>query len=211
VARRIRHHVNPLKVDYLAIGAERIALPAQGPVEVELGCADACWLFERAAAQPDLTLVGLEIRAPLVGEVNRRAAASGLGGRLRAVYANISLDLENLFAGGSVDRFVVNFPDPWFKRRQHKRRLVTDALAHVLWRQLRSGGEVFFQSDVWALALEAMAVLEAADAQFENVRGPWSFLNANPFGAHSKREQQCVARARPIWRLLYRKRALRPQ
>jgi len=206
--RRVRHHVNPLKSDFLVTGAARLALPSGALVEVELGCADARWLFERAAAECDHMLVGLEIRRELVRKVNARAAALALAPRVRAVYANISQDLERLFAGGEVSRFVLNFPDPWFKRRQKKRRLVTPELVDVLWHKLTPRGEIFVQSDVWDLALDAMAVLEAADDKLENARGPWSFLRENPFGARSKREANCAERDQPVWRMLYRKRGV---
>ena len=211
MSKRIRHHVNPLRLDFYATGAQRVELPADRPVEVELGCADARWLFERAAADPNLALVGVEIREELVKLVQRRVRASGLDHRLRVVYANINQDLDTLFAGGSVARFVINFPDPWFKQRQRKRRLMTDELVRDLWRKLRAGGEVFFQSDVWDLALDAMDVLERADDAFENVRGPWSFLGKNPYGVRSKREANCQEEGRAIWRMLYRKMGLSPR
>jgi tRNA (guanine-N7-)-methyltransferase len=209
MSKRIRHHVNPLRLDFFATGAQRVELPADRPVEVELGCADARWLFERAKVDPSLALVGVEIREELVKLVQRRAQASGLD--LRIVFANINQDLETLFAGGRVARFVVNFPDPWFKQRQRKRRLVTDDLVRVLWTKLRAGGEVFFQSDVWDLALDAMDVFERADDAFANVRGAWSFLPRNPFGAQSKRELYCEEDRRPIWRMLYQKKGLSPR
>jgi len=208
VPRRIRHHVNPLKSDFLSTGAEPILLPAGPPVEVELGCADARWLFERAAADCVPLLIGVEIRRELVRKVNARATASSLAPRVRAVYANISQDLGRLFAGGEVTRFVLNFPEPWFKRRQKKRRLVTPELVDILWQKLAPRGEVFFQTDVWDLALDAMAVFEAADDTFENAAGAWSFLRGNPFGARSQREDRCIERGRPIWRILYQKKAI---
>ena len=65
---RVRHHVNPLKVDYARTGAARVALPERGEVEVELGCADAQFLFGRAARDPALTCVGVEIRLDRIYE-----------------------------------------------------------------------------------------------------------------------------------------------
>ncbi len=209
MSKRIRHHVNPLRLDFYQTGAQPLTLPAGRPVEVELGCADARWLFERAARDPELALVGVEIREELVKLVDRRVRASGLDDRLQVVYANINQDLDTLFAGGSVTRFVVNFPDPWFKQRQRKRRLMTPALVAAMWRKLHAGGEIFFQSDVWDLALDAMDVFEEMDALVENVRGPWSFLRENPYGVQSLREVRVTEKALPIWRMLYRKRALR--
>ncbi len=199
---RIRHHVNPLKGDF-GPRAVAVPLPDAGEVEVELGCADARFLFERAAAHPAVTCVGVEIRADLVEDVNRRAAAAGLA-NLRAVFAHINLDLDRLFPDGRLARVFVNFPDPWFKRRHQKRRALTAEVADEIARKLADGGELLFQSDVFDLALDAMAVIEAS-GRFANVRAPWSFLDDHPFGARSLREVRVAERGLRIWRMLYQK------
>ena len=82
----------------------------------------------------------------------------------------MSVDMGRLFADGSVRRFFLNFPDPWFKSRQHKRRVIGPALMADVARALAPGGELFVQTDIFALALEAMAALEEAPA-FVNVDG----------------------------------------
>lgn len=183
---------------------EPLALPPGRDVEVELGCADARFLFERAPRHPEATFVGLEIRQPLVKQVNRIAAAEGVA-NLSAVFCNINVDLPDLFADGTLARVFVNFPDPWFKRRHQKRRLMNDELVAVLHRKLRRDGELFFQSDVFDLALDAMAVLEEAPDRFANVRGPWSFVRDNPYDAKSLREVRCEERGLRIWRMCYRR------
>ena len=72
---------------------------------------------------------------------------------------------------------------------------------------LRPGGDLLVQSDVWDIALDAMAVIEGRDDAFENVRGPWSFWRGpNPFGVRSWRESHCEDEGLPIWRILYRRR-----
>jgi tRNA (guanine-N7-)-methyltransferase len=171
------------------------------PVEVEIGCADAEFLFARAQVEPRGAFVGLEIRADLVEAVNRWACERGLL-HLQAVYANANSDLDRLFAPGSVDCFHVNFPDPWFKQRHRKRRLVTPELAQQLATTLRPGGQLFFQSDVWDLALDAMAVFESTPG-LVNTRGGWSFVRTNPFQVCSRRERRVLERGLPVWRLLF--------
>ena len=204
VARRIRHHVNPLRSPFWAReGAPTLTQPA-GDVEAELGCADARFLFERAPQHPSSYFLGLEIREPLVDEVNQKAAEAGLG-NLRAVFCNINVDLPTLVPDASLARVFINFPDPWFKRRHQKRRLMNDELVEVLHRKLRADGELFFQSDVFDLALDAMAVLEGAHDRFANRAGPWSFARENPYGAKSLREVRCEERGMRIWRMCYRR------
>src|SRR5687768_8337064 len=118
---RHRHHVNPLKMTFFARQATQLELPPGREVEVELGCAEAQFLFERAAARPDLVPIGLEIREELCAEVNERARREG--SPVRAVFCHANLELPDLFPPASVTRFFVNFPDPWFKRRHKKRRV----------------------------------------------------------------------------------------
>jgi tRNA (guanine-N7-)-methyltransferase len=203
--RRVRHHVNPLRSDFLARRATPLALPdASTDVEVELGCADARFLFERAPRHPRTLFIGLEIRQPLVAQVNREAAALGVP-NLRAHFAHVNLDLPWLFADGRLARLFLNFPDPWFKRRHHKRRVVTPEFAAVLAHKLRPGGELFFQSDVWDLALDAMAALED-EPRLQNVDGPWTFARANPYDARSLREVRVSERGLRVWRMRYVRR-----
>ncbi|MCS6912157.1 MAG: tRNA (guanosine(46)-N7)-methyltransferase TrmB [Myxococcales bacterium] len=206
-SRRVRHHVNPLKLEFLQMAPPPLPLPP-GPVEVELGCADARFLFERARQHPGTSLIGIEIRPEWVRRVNERARAQGVP-NVAAVHANINQDLPALFRPGQVDRFFLNFPDPWFKRAQHKRRVLDLALAEQLRELLRPGGELLFQSDVFEVALAALEVLERT-AGLTNVCGEWSFCRQNPYGARSLREIRAEERGLRIWRLLFQ-RATAPQ
>lgn len=200
---RIRQHVNPLGLHFEAFRGERPSLPVGRPVEIEIGCAEAQFLFERAARDPARSYVGLEIREDLVRIVNRRARTAGLP--VHAVFCQAQLHLPELFAPGSVERVYVNFPDPWFKRRHQKRRMVDAVLADGIARVTRPGADVFVQTDVWAIALDAMTVLEA-DGRFANAAGEWSFWRAgNPYGVRSWREQHAEETGLPIWRILYRR------
>ena len=200
---RIRQHVNPLKSDFLVPRGLRIEPPPGREVEVEIGCAEAWFLFDRVRADRRRWAVGLEIRRELVEPVNARARELGLP--VHAVFCHANIDLPGMFRPGTVARFFVNFPDPWFKKRHHKRRLLDEAVVSACVAALRPGGELFFQSDVWELALEAMAALEA-EPRLANAAGPWSFWrDANPYGARSRREVACAEEGLPVWRILYRR------
>jgi len=201
---RVRQHVNPLKSDLLEIAdVPRIEVPPGCALEVELGAAEAHSLFDRAVADRDTSFVGVEIRLELVGPANEESARRGLG-NVRSVFANMSVDLPRLFAPQSVRRFFLNFPDPWFKSRQHKRRVIGPPLVAEIGRALAPGGELYVMTDIFALALEAMASLEAS-ALYESARGPWTFAQDNPYGAKSRRERQCEDEGARVWRLLYRR------
>lgn len=198
--RRVRHHVNPLGIHFL--DTQAVPVPTRGrPIEVELGCADARFLFERAPRHPGTDFVGVEIRRPLVEEVNERANQLGLS-NLRAVFANITTELDVLFADDSLTRVFVNFPDPWFKERHKNRRLMTKELGATIARKLLPGGELLFQSDIWDLGLDAMAALELVPS-LRNRAGAWCFLRDNPYAERSLREVRVEERGIRVWRAFY--------
>ena len=200
---RIRQHVNPLRSDFLQIGVERLELPEGRPVEVELGSAEAHFLMERAVEAPERSYVGVEIRREMAELANRECERRGLA-QVRSVFANISVDLPRLFAPASISRFFINFPDPWFKQRQRKRRVVGEELVDQLVPLLSADGEVHVATDIFDIALDAMAVLEReTPRRFRSLHEPWSFLPSSRFAARSWRERHCEAEGIRIWRLAY--------
>jgi len=199
---RQRQHVNPLGFGFETFRGQRPRLQPGRRTEVEVGCADAQFLFERAAVDPKANYVGIEIRDFLVAEVNRMAAELALP--VQSIFCNANNHLSELFAVASVDHVYVNFPDPWFKHRHRKRRMVDTTLVRHIHRILQPGGTLFFQSDVWSVALAALDVFERHDDLFENLAGEWSFWKeGNPYGARSWREQNCEQQELPVWRLLF--------
>ena len=202
---RIRQHTNPLLAAYDRFRGERPALHPGWPLEVEIGCAEAQFLFERAAREPAGNYVGLEIREELVHLVNKKARE--LAAPVTAVFCQAQKHLLEIFEPATVDRIYINFPDPWFKRRHAERRMVDDALIAGCAQIARPGGELLMQTDVWELAIEAMAALEARDDAFVNRAGPWTFWRGgNPYGVRSWREQNAEETGLPVWRLLYTRR-----
>jgi tRNA (guanine-N7-)-methyltransferase len=199
---RIRQHVNPRGAHYARFRGEPPPAARERSIEVEIGCADARFLFERAARDPDRLYVGLEIREDLVDLVNKRARRAAVP--VHAVFCHAQLHMAEVFAPASVACVFVNFPDPWFKRRHRARRMVDASLVDVIARVATRGAEVFVQTDVWEIALDAMSAFER-DGRFANDAGEWSFWRGgNPYGARSWREEHAEAAGLAIWRLRYR-------
>lgn len=199
---RIRQHVNPTQLHFARFRGDRPPLDGRA-VEVEIGCAEAQFLFERAARDPSRLYVGLEIREDLVTLVNRRARE--LGAPVHAVFCQAQLHMSEVFPSGSIDRVYINFPDPWFKRRHQNRRMIDEALADGIANAVRPGADVFVQTDVWDIALDAMTTFDS-DERFVNTAGEWSFWRGgNPYGVRSWREQNAEETGLPIWRIFYRR------
>ncbi len=202
---RIRQHVNPLLSFFDEFRGVAPTLPAGRPVDVEIGCADAQFLFELAAADPARTYVGLEIRHDFVDLVNKKAGETGAP--VVAVFCQAQKHLTDIFPPASIDRVYINFPDPWFKRRHAERRMVDGVLVAGIAAITRPGAEVLVQSDVWDVALDAMEAFERRDDAFANQAAAWSFWRAgNPYGVRSWREQNAEETGLPIWRIRYLRR-----
>lgn len=202
---RIRQHVNPLRSDFLRIKLASLVLPPDRAIEVELGSAEAQFLMERARQEPEQSYVGVEIRQDMVEQSNKQAEQLGLA-QVRSVFANMSVDLPRLFSPRSVRRFFINFPDPWFKHRQRKRRVVGEELVDQLEPLLVPEGEIHVATDIFDIALDAMAVLEReTPRKFVSLHAPWSFLRTSRFAARSWRERHCEELGIKIWRLGYRR------
>jgi tRNA (guanine-N7-)-methyltransferase len=200
---RLRQHVNPLDAFFETFRGKVPVLAPTRPLEVEIGCADAQFLFERAARDPSGQYVGLEIREDLVDYVQRKAKRLALP--VQAVWCQAQLHTSLVFPKHAASRVFVNFPDPWFKRRHHERRMVDRALADQIAYLLRPDGELFVQTDVWDIAVDA---LESFDGdlrdRFENLEGEWSFWKQpSPYGVRSWREQNAEETGLPIWRMMY--------
>jgi tRNA (guanine-N7-)-methyltransferase len=208
---RVRKHVNPLSVKYMEPRAEAVRRPDHlGPaarVDVELGCADGQFSFELARANPACFVVGLDIREKMIVRNRERVQQEGLTNLVFA-YVNLNVDQDRVLAADSVDCFHLLFPDPWFKAKHAKRRVMEAGLLHTLCDQLRDHGEIHVATDVFEIGLQAMAELEAQGAQELGLRnlaadGPWSFWRGNPFGGTSLREVKTIGRGQRVWRLRY--------
>jgi tRNA (guanine-N7-)-methyltransferase len=198
---RIRQHVDPTALFFERFHGVAPVLDATRELEVEIGCADAQFLFERASRDPSRSYVGLEIREDLVELVNKRARATGLP--VTAVFCHAQLHLREVFGDARASRVFINFPDPWFKRAHRDRRMVDPVLIAGVAKLLQPGRELFVQTDVWEIALDAMSAIES-DGQFSNRAGEWSFWReGNPYGVRSWREQNAEETGLPIWRLMF--------
>lgn len=201
----VRQHVNPLGMHFMQPRAERMNIPQayRGEVHVELGCADADFSFALAQLKPEAFVVGLEIREPMVARNQARVAREGIE-NLRFAYVNLNVDLDRVFEARSVHAFHLLFPDPWFKAKHQKRRVVEPWLCQVVAEQLVEGGELHFASDVFEVALAALETLESPEIQamgFRNIAGPWSFARHAPEPVKSRRECTTLRRKQRVWRI----------
>lgn len=177
---------------------------ASGPVELEVGSGRGWFTVERVEEDPNVGIIGLEIKRKWATIVDDRLRARGLAGRAR-VFAEDARLAMGRFPCGSFSRIYVHFPDPWWKKRHRKRMVVTPEFAAEVARLLHDGGEFFVQTDVE----ERAEAYESAIAQVSSLRpsGPngGARVEASPCAAKSPRERRAIADGLPVLRLLYTK------
>jgi tRNA (guanine-N7-)-methyltransferase len=114
------------------------------PVHVDLGCGDGSFLRDLAAQNPDKDFLGVERLLTRVRSSERKAAQLG---NLRIVRTESSFLVQHLLAPESSEAFYLLFPDPWPKRRHHRRRLITSDFLVAIWSALTSDGSFFIATD----------------------------------------------------------------
>jgi len=175
--------------------------------EMEIGPGRGGFMFERAAAAPNIGLVGLEIRRKWATIVDRRLAAQGLGTRTRVFAEDAKFALPRLAPDGAFTRVYLHFPDPWWKKRHTKRLVMGDVFLTEVARLLKPTGELFVQTDVEERADQYEKQIEQSGLFEPHGDAPGSARKAeNPFNARSPREHRAIADGLPVNRLLYRKR-----
>ena len=203
---RVHQHVNPL-APYYRQAPKPVDLAAKFadpelPLHLDIGCARGRFLLRMAVADPAWNYLGVEIREPLVEEANRIAAEAGLT-NLHYEFCNAMIWLDRLLANipeGRLQMVTIQFPDPWFKKKHAKRRMVNADLVRVVTDKLTNLGHAFLQTDIEPLA-EEMLMLFRGDGSLTEIPCP-----ASPFPVRTEREKAVEDKDEPIFRVMFRKK-----
>ena len=202
---RVHQHVNPLSpyytqspepIDWSAIFAD----PSQS-LHLDIGCARGRFILRMAEAQPDWNFFGVEIREPLVDEANQLAAEAKLT-NLTYAFCNAMLWLDRLLTGlpeGRLQMVTIQFPDPWFKNRHAKRRMVNAEMVETVAGKLAANGCVFVQTDIEFLADE-MFELFRKESKLREIE-----ITENPFPVRTEREKAVEDKGLPVYRAMFEK------
>ena len=113
--------------------------PRSAPIEIDLGCGDGAFLMAMAHANPEHNFLGIERLLGRVSSVCRKAAREDLK-NARVLRIAVAYALSNLLPADSIAAFHLLFPDPWPKRRHHRRRAFTTEFLSCIQRALIGGG-----------------------------------------------------------------------
>jgi tRNA (guanine-N7-)-methyltransferase len=114
------------------------------PLHVDLGCGDGSFLQALAAEHPDHNFLGIERLLRRVRKSDRKSATLP---NVRIIRSETIFFLKHVLPPASVDCFYLLFPDPWPKRRHHRRRLVSLEFLDAIWSSLTDDGLFYAATD----------------------------------------------------------------
>ena len=171
---------------------------------LEIGFGNGEQLLFAAEHEPSRDLIGIEVHGPGVGRLLNGLAAIDAG-NVR-VYQHDAVEvLKNEIADAALDEVRIYFPDPWHKKRHHKRRLVQPEFAGLLCGKLKSGGRLHLATDWENYAGQMWDVLDA-EPRLQNTAGPRGAIARPPWRRQTHFETRGLKLGHGVWDLLYTKR-----
>jgi len=133
------------------------------PVTLEIGFGMGSSLVEQAAANPQRNYIGIEVHRPGVGALLLKMQQRELT-NIRVISYDAIDVLNNMIPDHSIELLQLFFPDPWHKRKHHKRRIVSPEFLNLLHKKVTAGGHIHFATDWQDYAIHMLRVLQADDA-----------------------------------------------
>jgi tRNA (guanine-N7-)-methyltransferase len=178
------------------------AFARSAPLWLEIGFGNGDALRQMAALHPQVNCLGIEVHRPGVGHLLQGLVEDGLT-NVRVLRADAAEVLREHVAAATFERVLVLFPDPWPKKRHHKRRLIQPAVAAELARVLVPGGILHLATDWPDYAEHMRAVLEGEPRLIDSADG-WAERPA--YRPRTRFEARGEGKGHPVFDLIYRRR-----
>ncbi|MCC1496222.1 tRNA (guanosine(46)-N7)-methyltransferase TrmB [Alcanivorax sp. 1008] len=173
------------------------------PRVLEVGYGMGHSLVQMATAEPDKDFIGIEVHRPGVGALLMAIEEAGVT-NLRS-YCDDAVDiLEECIADASLARVQLYFPDPWHKKKHHKRRIVQSPWVQLVQRKLKPGGLLHMATD-WQDYAGHMLVIMQAQTGWQNLAGDQNFAARPDWRPETKFERRGARLGHGVWDLLYQK------
>lgn len=170
-------------------------------LNLEIGFGMGQSLADMAEAAPEQDFIGVEVHLPGVGALLKEVEDRGLENiRLYSIDANDVVDL--CLPDAALDRVLVYFPDPWPKKKHHKRRLIQHDFVQRLRHKLRVGGVLHLATD-WESYAEHMMEIMGESEGFENSVAPGAFAPRPDERPMTKFEKRGENLGHGVWDLLF--------
>ena len=170
---------------------------------LEIGFGMGQSLVAMAAAAPEKNFIGVEVHLPGVGRLLHSMEDEGVD-NIR-VYCHDAVEILNdCIDDASLDTVQIFFPDPWHKKRHHKRRLIQPDFVDLLCRKLKPGGVLHLATD-WENYAEQMMEVLSANTQLRNQAGEGEFAPRPDHRPLTKFERRGERLGHGVWDLLFKK------
>lgn len=173
------------------------------PLWLEIGFGNGESLAELASQHPQRNYLGVEVHPPGVGHLLLQAA--GLELQNLRIIRHDAVEVLAALPDASLSGVLLYFPDPWHKKKHHKRRLLQPSFVAELARVVEHGGLFHAATDWQDYAGHMMAVLSQSDA-FENLAGPGRFMPRPQTRPLTKFEGRGKRLGHGVWDLMFRRR-----
>lgn len=174
------------------------------PTYIEIGFGNGESLAQMAAADPVHNYLGIEVHRPGVGHLLRRIEELGIH-NVRVIRHDATQVLDQGIADAALAGLFLFFPDPWHKKRHHKRRILSPDFVAQLARVIAPGGFFHAATDWEHYAVQMMQVLSAAQEQFTNQAGDGQYLPRPEYRPLTKFEQRGHRLGHGVWDLIFRR------
>jgi tRNA (guanine-N7-)-methyltransferase len=174
------------------------------PRTLEIGFGNGENLIALAAAHPERDFLGIEVHRPGVGRLLLQLKERGLG-NARVICHDAVEVLERQLPPHCINEILILFPDPWPKKRHHKRRLVQAPVAELLSSRLAPGGVLRLATDWQPYALEMLATLSRT-ASLESLATDGGFVQRSTERAPTRFERRGERLGHEVWDLAFRRR-----
>jgi len=208
----MRQHVNPLSFNFNQI--ERIPSLSEmfgdikSNLHLDIGCAAGEFLFDLALGNTSWNYLGIEIREKLV----KNAKLKVLEREIKNLYFifgnthNILNDIQSKLIIKNIKSLSFNFPDPWFKKRHYKRRVIQPEFINFLSNSLQKGTLIFIKTDVKDL-FDYMDYTISSNFHFKTiVKKDFNYSDSfNPSKVKTNREKYVIVNQLDIFEKIYKK------
>ncbi len=205
----MRQHVNPLSQFFqlpLSLPSKNILFEkSHYPIHLDIGSAKGEFLIELATKYTDWNFVGLEIREPLVSLCEKKRRKLELN-NLKFLFCNVNVSLDEWlsdFDHGQLKRVSIQFPDPWFKRKHFKRRLLNNNILNSIAKAMSKDGELFIQSDIFKLIKSMTNTIDENIYFTRKDVGDLRLIDENPYNVMTDREIFSLKKNLLIYRVMY--------
>jgi len=173
----------------------------EAPVVLEIGFGMGDSLIEMAKDQPEKNYIGIEVHTPGVGRLLSNADAADLS-NIRVFEHDAVEVLDQCIPDGSLDTLQLFFPDPWHKKKHHKRRIVQPAFAQALRKKLKIGG-VFHMATDWENYAEHMMEVMSAAEGYANKAGDGQYSPQPEWRPVTKFQKRGERLGHGVWDLMF--------